>query len=227
MPRSARPPRGRARTARAVFGSRATSGPRDTRQALKRPWRRPDGIGAPFARSSGSTGCPPTIVGCRAENPSRYRTVRHAPEGPFFHAGQREPRAEYRTCAERSRSRRDRTIDAALRGVLRRTRRPLKARPRWVFGAREERRGAERTELAEDGEERRGRRENVTTDLAEDGKKRRGRRENVTTDLAEDGEERRGRRVNVTTDLAEDGEERRGRGDARVAAAAHVQMRAR
>jgi hypothetical protein len=31
-----------ARNARAVFGSRATSGPRDTRQTVKRPWRRPD-----------------------------------------------------------------------------------------------------------------------------------------------------------------------------------------
>ena len=62
----------------------------------------PLGIGAPFARSSGSPGCPPTIAGCRSENPSRYRIVRSTPEGPFFHAGQREPRAEYRTGAERS-----------------------------------------------------------------------------------------------------------------------------
>jgi hypothetical protein len=31
-----------AMNARAVFGSRATSGPRDARQTVKRPWRRPD-----------------------------------------------------------------------------------------------------------------------------------------------------------------------------------------
>jgi hypothetical protein len=87
-----------------VFGSRATSGPRDARHALKRPWRRPDWcrVGAPFARSRRSPDCPPTIVGCRSYNPSRHRTVSRAPEGPFFHAGQREPRAEYRACSDGS-----------------------------------------------------------------------------------------------------------------------------
>jgi hypothetical protein len=113
-----------ARNARAVFGSRATSGPRDTRQTVKRPWRRPDRCRRSFCaisptswlssnncwlsivqpqptphrkRRAGRTVFPRGTAGAASRIPAVLRpdAVRR---GPFGTNGELQPTEDQRSC---------------------------------------------------------------------------------------------------------------------------------